>query len=174
MRIRQRGDRRVLGAADVLEETKRLDDEVALDPERRLAAFVDDRAGLGVEHLGEKIVGRVTAALVVVHDLDRGLRIVRIDHGERSPGDVGGLVDPAVGAELRLPRVLLGRGLERGRIVGRLERDDLHRHAATDEPLDAGRDEILHAIGVLRGDDVAGLHLGGGGDGSGDRGEEDG
>ena len=94
-----------------------------------------------------RVVGHERLVLVVPHDLERDLRIVRVDLRERQAGDVV-LDRAAVGRELDLAGVLLGRLLVRRVPLDLLVGDDRHRHAVLDAPLDARRDEVLDLVDV--------------------------
>ena len=84
-----------------------------------------------------EIVGRVELVLVVPHDLERDLRILRIQVRERLAGDEV-LHAEAVGRELHLAGVLLGGLLVGLRPLDAPRLDDRHREAALDAPLHAG------------------------------------
>ncbi len=130
-------------ASGVEEGAQVVEDEVPLD----VHGPVPDGSGVGVEVAQVHVVRHERLVLVVPHDLERDLRIVRIDVGEGHAGDV---VDQrtAVRRQLDLAGVLLRRLLV-GRIpLDLLIRHDLHFHAVIDAPHHAGRDEVLDQIGV--------------------------
>jgi hypothetical protein len=70
--------------AGVEERAQMVEDVMALDLQRPFR----DGAGIGVEVAQIGIVADVRLVLVVEHDLDRDLGIVRVDLGERQAGDV--------------------------------------------------------------------------------------